>query len=96
MQLPFCIGCSRLSLLPSGGIVSDTPLLLDTKPLRHWGGSYVVTLNKLVRDALGVKRGDQVAFRKFGRFVFLFVVRPELVAPITQKEIEHAREALGV
>jgi antitoxin component of MazEF toxin-antitoxin module len=75
--------------------VSDTPVLLDTKPLRCWGGSYVVTLNKLVREALKVKRGDQVAFRKFGRFVFLFVVRPEQVAPITAEEFQRARAALG-
>jgi antitoxin component of MazEF toxin-antitoxin module len=74
----------------------DTPILLDQKPVRYWGGSYVVTLNKLVRDALGVRRGDHVAFRKFGRFVFLFVIRPQLVAPITEQEIQQARETLGV
>jgi antitoxin component of MazEF toxin-antitoxin module len=73
----------------------DTPLLLDQKPVRCWGGSYVVTLNKLVRQALGVKPGDHVAFRKFGRFVFLFVIKPQLVAPITQDELARAREMLG-
>jgi antitoxin component of MazEF toxin-antitoxin module len=78
-----------------GGNVSDTPLLLDQKPLRYWGGSYVVTLNKSVREALGVKVGDHVAFRKFGRFVFLFVIRPQVVAPITEKEIREARASLG-
>jgi hypothetical protein len=76
--------------------VSTVPLLLDQKPVRCWGGSYVVTLNKLVREALGVKAGDHVAFRKFGRFVFLFVIRPQLVAPITENELRQAREALGV
>jgi antitoxin component of MazEF toxin-antitoxin module len=76
--------------------VNNTPLLLDQKPVRCWGGSYVVTLNKLVREALGCKPGDHVAFRKFGRFVFLFVIKPQVVAPITEAEFRQAREALGV
>jgi hypothetical protein len=86
----------QLRPLPSGGVVKEIPLLLDQKPVRYWGGSYVVTLNKLVRDALGCKPGDHVAFRKFGRFVFLFVIKPQVVAPITEAEFRQAREALGV
>ena len=87
---------SQLCPLPSGESMSATPLLLDTKPVRFWGGSYVISLNKLVREALGLKRGDHVAFRRYGRFVFLAVVRPESVMPISKAEAEQARAALGL
>ena len=86
----------ELRLLPSGGDVMDTPQLLSLKPVRYWGGSYVVTLTKDVRNALGIKRGDQVAFRKVGRYVFIAVVHAFAVAPVSKEEIRQARAALGV
>jgi antitoxin component of MazEF toxin-antitoxin module len=76
--------------------VSDTPQLLSIKGVRFWGGSYVVTLTKEVRQALGLKKGDQVAFRKIGRYVFVVPVRAFAVAPVSKEEIRQAREALGV
>lgn len=73
----------------------DTPPLLSTNRVRRWGGSYVVTLNKDVRQALGYADGDVIAFRKVGRYVFLSLVRAFAVAPVSEEEIRKARQALG-
>ncbi len=73
-----------------------TPQLLATNRIRKWGGSYVVSLTKDVRAALGVKEGDDVAFRKVGRYVFVAVVRAFAVAPVSKEEMQQARAALGV
>lgn len=76
--------------------MKDTPQLLSTKPVRKWGHSHVVTLSKEVRQILGIKEGDQVTFRKVGRYVFIAVVHAFAVAPVSKEEIRQAREALGV
>lgn len=76
--------------------MSDTPQLLSIKPVRKWGHSHVVTLSKEVRAVLGIKDGDQVTFRKVGRYVFIAVVHAFAVAPISKGELQQAREALGV
>jgi antitoxin component of MazEF toxin-antitoxin module len=76
--------------------VSETPLLLSVKPVRKFGHSYVVTLSKEVRSALKIQLGDQVTFRKVGRYVFIAVVNAFAVAPISKEEFRQAREALGV
>ena len=86
----------ELRLLPSGGALMDTPLLLSTKPVKRSGHSYVVSLSKEVRSALNVKQGEQLAFRKVGRYVFIAVVRAFAVAPVSKEEFRQAREALGV
>ena len=75
--------------------MSETPQLLSVKMVREWGGSYVVTLTKQVREALKIKAGDQVGFRKIGRYVFIVPVRAFQVAPVTKEEMAMAREALG-
>jgi hypothetical protein len=74
--------------------MSDTPQVLSIKPVRHWGGSYVVTLVKEVREALKVKCGDQLVFRKVGRYVFVLAVNGSLLAPVTKEEMQMARAAL--
>jgi antitoxin component of MazEF toxin-antitoxin module len=74
----------------------EPPQLLATKPVRKWGHSHVVTLSKEVRSALKIKAGDQVTFRKVGRYVFIALVNPFMVAPISEGELRQAREALGV
>lgn len=74
----------------------NTPQLLSTNRVRRWGGSYVVSLTKEVRQALGLTDGDTIAFRKVGRYVFVSVVRAFAVAPVTKEEIQQARAALGV
>jgi antitoxin component of MazEF toxin-antitoxin module len=76
--------------------VSDTPQLLSIKPVRKWGHSHVVTLPKEVRSVMGIKEGDQITFRKIGRYVFIAVVHAFSVAPVSKEEIRLAREALGV
>ena len=76
--------------------MSDTPLLLSTKLVRKIGHSHVVTLSKEVRAALNIKAGDQLTFRRVGRYVFIAVVRAFAVAPISKEEFRQAREALGV
>lgn len=82
--------------IPSGGHVSETPQLLATNPVRKHGGSHVVSLAKPVREALDIRAGDQIAFRKVGRYVFIAVIRACAVAPVTKGEMQHAREILGV
>jgi antitoxin component of MazEF toxin-antitoxin module len=84
-----------MRLLLSGGLPMNTPRLISTNRIRRWGGSYVVTLNKEVRQALGIGADDTIAFRKVGRFVFVSVVRAFAVAPISKEEIRQAHEALG-
>lgn len=83
-------------LLLSGGLLMATPQLLATNRIRKWGGSYVVSLTKEVRKALGVKDGDDVAFRKIGRYVVVAVVHAFAVAPVSSQEVKQARAALGV
>lgn len=75
--------------------MSDTPQLLSTKRVRCWGGSHVVTLSKEVREALQLKEGDTVAFRRYGRYVVLAVVRVFTNIPMSQEEAARARAALG-
>jgi bifunctional DNA-binding transcriptional regulator/antitoxin component of YhaV-PrlF toxin-antitoxin module len=50
---------------------------------------------KEVREALHVQAGDQIVFRKLGRYVFILAVRADLIAPVTKEEMTLAREALG-
>ena len=76
--------------------MSETPQLLATTRVRKRGGSHVISLTSRVRAALGVKAEDQVAFRKIGRYVFIVVVNAFAVAPVSEKEIQQARAALGV
>ena len=71
-----------------------TPQLLATNRIRKWGGSYVVSLTKDVRKALGVTEGDNIAFRKVGRYVFVAVIRAFVVAPVSKDELQQARVAL--
>jgi antitoxin component of MazEF toxin-antitoxin module len=75
--------------------MTDTPQILAVKPIRKWGHSQVVTVSKEVREALNVQAGDQIVFRKVGRYVFILAVRASLLAPVTKQEIAMAREALG-
>lgn len=90
-------GLHSVALVPlSGVLLMATPQLLSTNRVRRWGGSYVVSLTKDVRAALGLSDGDTVAFRKVGRYVFVSVVRAFAVAPVSKEEIQQAREALGV
>jgi antitoxin component of MazEF toxin-antitoxin module len=76
--------------------MTETPMLLSTKPIRKWGHSHVVTLPPEVRAVLGAKLGDQLTFRKVGRYVFLAVVHAFAVAPVSEEEFRQARAALGV
>jgi antitoxin component of MazEF toxin-antitoxin module len=87
--------CCWLRLPPSGGKMSETPQILSIKPIRKWGHSHAVTVSKEVRDALNVKAGDKIAFRKFGRYVFILALNGALVAPVTKQEMAMARAALG-
>lgn len=82
-------------LLPSGDLLMETPQLLSTKPVRKWGHSHVVSLDRPVREALDLKLGDQVTFRKVGRYVFLAVVRAFVVAPISEEERRLGRAVVG-
>lgn len=61
-----------------------------------WGNSYVLTLDKLVRNVLGVKAGDRVAFRKVGKYVVMALERADAVIPLSEEEKRQARAALGV
>jgi antitoxin component of MazEF toxin-antitoxin module len=74
--------------------MSETPQVLSIKPVRHWGGSFVVTLVREVRQALKIKAGDQVVFRQVGRYVFVVKVNGSLLAPVTKEEMQMARAAL--
>lgn len=73
----------------------ETPQILAIKPIRKWGHSSVVTVSKEVRRALSVEPGDQIVFRKVGRYVFILAVNAGLLAPVTKEEMAMAREALG-
>ncbi len=75
--------------------MSDTPQILSIKPIRKYGHSQVVTMDKEVRQALNVKPGDKIAFRKIGRYVFILAVNAIQIAPVTKQEMALAREALG-
>lgn len=74
--------------------MSDTPRLLSTKPVRIWGHGHVVALSREVREALGAELGDQITFRKVGRYVFIAVVRAASVIPVSESELREARAAL--
>jgi antitoxin component of MazEF toxin-antitoxin module len=74
--------------------MSDTPQILSVKPIRQWGHSRVVTVSKEVREALKVQPGDQIVFRKVGRYVFILAVNAGLLAPVTKQEMAMARAAL--
>jgi antitoxin component of MazEF toxin-antitoxin module len=73
----------------------ETPQILSIKPIRKWGHSQVVTVGREVRQALNVKPGDLIAFRKIGRYVFILAVNAIQLAPVTKQEMALAREALG-
>ena len=73
----------------------ETPLLLTTKPVRKNGNSYVVSLSKEVRAVMKIKLGDQITFRKVGRYVFIAVVRAFEVIPISTDELRQARAERG-
>jgi len=75
--------------------MSETPQILSIKPIRKWGHSQVVTVSKEVRQALCVQAGDQIVFRKIGRYVFILAVNAIQLAPVTKQEMALAREALG-
>jgi len=75
--------------------MKDTPQLLAIKPIRKWGHSTVISVSKEVRQALNVQPGDQIAFRKVGRYVFILAVKAFQIAPVTKQEMLQAREALG-
>lgn len=72
----------------------NTPRLLSTNRVRKWGGSYVVSLVKGVREALGLRDGDTIAFRKVGYHVFVTVVRASSIPPVSEEEIKLGREVL--
>lgn len=74
----------------------ETPLLLEVSRVRKYGSSFVVTLGKTLRNVMGISVGDQLAYRKVGRYVFITVVRAEVVAPVSKEELAIARRALGV
>src|SRR6266851_1148168 len=80
---------------PSGGEIMETPQILSIKPIRKWGHSQVVTVGREVRQALNVKPGDLIAFRKIGRYVFILAVNAVQLAPVTKQEMALAREAWG-
>src|SRR6266851_1101636 len=65
---------------PSGGEIMETPQILSLKPIRKWGHSHVVTMDKEVRQALNLKPGDKIAFRKIGRYVFILAVNAIQIA----------------
>lgn len=75
--------------------MSETPTLLAVRPVRVWGGGHVVSLTPEVREALGAKKGDQITFRKVGRYVFIAVLRASTAIPISDNEFKEARAALG-
>jgi len=74
--------------------VNQPPQLLSIKPIRRWGHSRIVTLSKEVREALKVDAGDQIVFRKVGRYVFILAAKAFQIAPVTSKEMAQARTAL--
>lgn len=74
----------------------ETPQLLSVDRVRIWGGSHAVSLNKAVRVAMGIEDGDMIAFRKVGRYVFISVVRAQVVAPVSKDEVAMARRNLGL
>jgi antitoxin component of MazEF toxin-antitoxin module len=75
--------------------MSETPQILSIKPIRRWGHSRVVSVSKEVRAALKVEAGDQIVFRKVGRYVFILAAKAFQIAPVTKEEIQLARAALG-
>lgn len=75
--------------------MSDTPQLLSSKVVRKWGGSYVVSLEKSVRQALGLKAGDRVVFRRVSKYVIIALERACCVVPLSEEEKRQARAALG-
>jgi antitoxin component of MazEF toxin-antitoxin module len=60
------------------------------------GNSFVIRLPKYLRTFLGVKEGDEVAFRKVGRVFLIAVIHPFSVIPVSDEEIRQAMKALGV
>lgn len=84
-----------MRLPPSGDVVSGTPQLLASARVRRWGGSHVVTIDRYVREALGLKAGDRVAFRKVGKYVVIALERACSVIPVSEEERRQARAVLG-
>jgi antitoxin component of MazEF toxin-antitoxin module len=74
--------------------MSNTPQILSIKPIRQWGHSRVVSVSKEVRAALKVEAGDQIVFRKVGRYVFIMAAKAFQIAPVTGEEMALARAAL--
>jgi hypothetical protein len=74
--------------------MSEPQKLLSVRPVRMWGGGHVVSLEKVVREELGIRLGDQITFRKIGRYVFIAVVHVNETVPVSVEEVEVARVAL--
>lgn len=62
--------------------------------MRLWGHGHVVSVPPEVRDVLGAQFGDQIAFRKVGRYVFISVVREVEEVPLSVDEVEEARKVV--
>lgn len=70
-------------------------MILSINRIRKNGHTAVVSLPLHVREALGAKLGDSLAFRRVGRHVVMTVVRPACVLPISEAERQQARAWLG-
>jgi hypothetical protein len=74
--------------------MSEGVRLLSVRPVRLWGHGHVVSLPPEVRDVLGARFGDQIVFRKIGRYVFISVVHADERIPVSVEELEVARKVL--
>jgi antitoxin component of MazEF toxin-antitoxin module len=79
----------------SGEGSNDTPKTFRTSRVRKTGHSVVVSLPVPIRNLLGCKVGDQIAFRRVGRVVVISVIRAYQVIQISDEEKRKAVEAVG-
>jgi hypothetical protein len=77
-----------------GESMSKPQGLLCVKPVRKYGHGHVISFPPEVREVLGAQFGDQIVFRKVGRYVFLSVLRVAEEVPVSVDELEGARTVL--
>lgn len=73
----------------------EAPGIFRTSRVRRAGHAAVISLPKPIRKLLDAEIGDEIAFRKIGRYVVISVIRAFQVIQVSEEEKRKAVEAVG-